>query len=243
MRALFVVVVAELVELVLQVGDGAGGRPGGQPALEGLVEALGLALGLGVAGGSVLLVDAEQRQEVFDGVARAAEAGGGDAAVVGQRAGRGAVLVDSGEEGGDDVVTADGSMGGAGEQVAGVVVEPGQDLDVGRVLKAPVAEVRLPHLVGLGHLKARVGASGALAWLRGDQSGVREDPADRRWRPRLVALALQVPGDRHRPGVQPVGGQLHAQLDHARANLVAGRRRRGLGTARPWLQRVQAPSR
>ena len=45
----------------------------------------GLALGLGVAGGYVLLADAEQRQDVFERVAPAGEPGGVDAAVIGQR--------------------------------------------------------------------------------------------------------------------------------------------------------------
>ena len=52
------------------------------------MEAFGLALGLGVAGGPVLLADTEQRQDVFEGVATAGEAGGVDAAVIGQRARR-----------------------------------------------------------------------------------------------------------------------------------------------------------
>ena len=51
MWAVFVVVVAELVELALQLGErsrGAGWRA--SQRLQGLVEALDLALGLGVAG-------------------------------------------------------------------------------------------------------------------------------------------------------------------------------------------------
>src|SRR5947209_13798117 len=57
----------------------------------------------------------------------------------------------------------------AGEQVAGVIIEPVQDLDIGPVLKAPVDEVRLPHLVWLRHLKPRVGGPWALSGLRADQ--------------------------------------------------------------------------
>ena len=56
-----VVMRAELVELGLQLGDAARRWPGSEPALQGLVEPFGLALGLGVAGGSVLLADAEDR--------------------------------------------------------------------------------------------------------------------------------------------------------------------------------------
>ena len=67
---------------------------GSEPALQGLVEPFGLALGLGVAGGPVLLADAEQRQDVFERVAAAGEPGGVDAAVIGQRAAGGAVFLD-----------------------------------------------------------------------------------------------------------------------------------------------------
>jgi hypothetical protein len=60
-RALFVVVGAELVELALQLGERWGGWSGSQPALQRLVEAFGLALGLRVAGRAVLLDDTEDR--------------------------------------------------------------------------------------------------------------------------------------------------------------------------------------
>ena len=59
MWALFVVVLAELLELALELGDGPGGWSGSEPALQGLVKPLGLALGLGVAGEPVLLPDTE----------------------------------------------------------------------------------------------------------------------------------------------------------------------------------------
>ena len=69
------------------------GWSGSEPALQGLVKALGLALGLRGSGGSVFLADAEEREDVFEGVATAGEAGGIDAAVVAQRAGGSAVVV------------------------------------------------------------------------------------------------------------------------------------------------------
>ena len=47
-------------------------------------------------------------------------------------------------------------MSSAGEQVAGVVIEPVEDLHVGPAGQAPVDEVRLPHFVRLGGLKSRV---------------------------------------------------------------------------------------
>jgi hypothetical protein len=111
-RAVFVVVLAELVELALQLDRGARCRSGGEPALLGLVEALDLALGLRVAGGPVLLADAEQWEEVFERVAAAAEAGGVDPRVVGQGAGRRAVFVDGLQEQRDHVVAGDGLVSG-----------------------------------------------------------------------------------------------------------------------------------
>ena len=120
------------------------------------MEPLGLALGLGVSGGAVLLADTEERQEVFERVAAAAEPGGVDAAVIGQRArlaGRDRSI--DGEERGHDVIAGHGLMGGAGQQVAGVVIKPVEDLHVGPVRQPPVDEVRLPHLVGLGRLEAQ----------------------------------------------------------------------------------------
>jgi hypothetical protein len=138
-----VVVLAERVELVLQLGDVAGGWPGGEPALQ-VVEAFGLALGLRVPRGSVLLANPEQRQDVFERVAPAGEPRGVDAAVIGQGRGWSAVLIHHIKEHGDDVIAGDRLMSGAGQQEAGVVIEPVQDLDINAIGQAPVDEVRLP---------------------------------------------------------------------------------------------------
>jgi hypothetical protein len=85
---------AELVQLGLQLRDAARRWPGPEPALQGLVKPFGLALGLGVAARSVLLADAEDREDVLEGVAAAGEPGGVDAAVVCEGAGRRALLLD-----------------------------------------------------------------------------------------------------------------------------------------------------
>ena len=120
------------------------------------------------------------------------------------------MFVCGGEEGVDDVVAGDRGVGGAAEQVAGVVVEPVEDLDVGAVGEAPVGEVGLPALVGLGGVEAAVGGAGSFAWLGDDQAGGVQDAADRGGRRRPVALVLEVPGDRDRAGVQAVRGELRA---------------------------------
>jgi hypothetical protein len=124
-------VLAEFVELALQLAERPRGRSRSQPALQRLVKSLDLALGLRMSRRPVLLLDAEQRQEALERVAAAAEAGGVDAPIVGQRRGRGAVGIDRRQERGDDLVACDGLVRGQGEQVARVVVEPAQDLDVG----------------------------------------------------------------------------------------------------------------
>jgi hypothetical protein len=141
------------------------------------------------------------------------------------------VLVDRDEERGDDVVAAGGPVRGARQQVAGMVVEPVEDLDVGLVCQAPVRDVGLPGLVGLGCLKAGVGGPRALARLSDDEPGLGEDPADRRRRGRVEAFLLEVPGDRQGPGIRAVAGQFASQLDDPCSDEVRGRGRMRLGAA------------
>jgi hypothetical protein len=62
MRTFFVVDMTKVIELLLQGGDGVGGRLTSQPPFERLVEAFDFALGLGVGRMSVLLVDLERVQ-------------------------------------------------------------------------------------------------------------------------------------------------------------------------------------
>jgi hypothetical protein len=218
--ALLVVVRAELVELALQLHERARRWSGAQPTLLGLMEALGLALGLRMAWRPVLLADTKQRQHVFERVAPAREPGGVDAAVIGERARRRPVSLDHVKELGHDRIPRDRLMGGGRQQVAGVVVQPVQDLDVGPVREAPVDEVRLPHLVRLGHLEAHIRAAGAFAWLGRDQPGPFEDPVDRRRRRRPQPLLLEVPADRHRTTVQPISDQPRSQLNHPAADQI-----------------------
>ena len=80
-----VVDVPETVELGLEVDQISRRGLLGQPLLQCLMEPLHFALGLRMAGMAVLLDDPEDRQEVFEGVLSAAEAGGVHAAVVSQR--------------------------------------------------------------------------------------------------------------------------------------------------------------
>ena len=73
----------------------------------------------------------------------------------------------------------DPAVGGDRQGVAGVIVEPGQDLDVGAVGEAVVGEVGLPGLVRLVGFEADVGGAGPLLGLRGDQPGAVQGAVDR----------------------------------------------------------------
>ena len=123
------------------------------------------------------------------------------------------MLLDDGEEGGNDIVSGDWGVGGAGQQEPGVVIQPVQDLDVGPVGEAPMGEVGLPSLVRLGGLEPDERRLGALARLGGDQAFGVQDAADRGGRGRAVSVLLEMPGDRDRARVMTIGGQLSTQGD------------------------------
>ena len=65
----------------------------------------------------------------------------------------------------------DAEVGGDRQCVAGVVVEPGEDLDVDAVGESVVGEVGLPGFVGLVGFEADVGRLGSLRSVRGDEPG------------------------------------------------------------------------
>ena len=82
-----VVGVEELIDQVLELGDGVGGWPGGQPFLHGLLEPFNLAGGGWMVRPSVFLGDPLFTETGLEGVAAASvtgEPGGVDHAVVGE---------------------------------------------------------------------------------------------------------------------------------------------------------------
>ena len=125
----------------------------------------------------------------------------------------------------DDDFAGDRGVRAGGEQVAGVVVEPVDDLRAGAAGQRPVGEVGLPALVGHGRFEPEVGGAGPLAGLGGDQAGGVQDPADRRGRRDVQPGLLQVPGDGDRAGVPAGRGQLKAGLDDEVADFAFGRLR------------------
>jgi hypothetical protein len=144
---------------------------------------------------------------VVASAAAAGEAGGVDHAVVGQRGGWIAVLGGGLGEGGDHDRCGDAGVRREVQGVAGVVVEPGDDLGVGAGGQPVVGEVRLPGLIGHLGLKAQVGGFGSLARRRGHLSGAGQDPVDGGPRQGDAVMVGQVPADGVRAGVQAGFGE------------------------------------
>ena len=184
-----------------------------------------LAAGGLVIGAGVLLQHAEAVQFGLEAVAAAGaaqaatgQAGGEHHAVVGERGGRDPVCGNGFAELGDHDRTGDPVVGGDTQGVAGVVVEPGQDLGVcSRSAIGPgepvVGEVGLPALVRLFGGEADVGGPRSLLRLRGHQPGGREATCDRGPRDGHPVVMLQVPADGLRARIQPSCGQLLPQFD------------------------------
>jgi hypothetical protein len=183
-RALGVADAGEGVQQGLEAGEGVGlVRLGAEPVLHGLLESFSFPLGLGVVGLAVFLGDAEAAQLVLEGVAAAlaaGQAGGEDHAVVGQGRGRDAVRPARCAEGQQDDRPGDPGMGGDGQGVAGVVIEPGEDLGVRAAGERVAGEVGLPALVGHVCLEPDAGRLGPFGGVGGDQPGPAQVPADGR---------------------------------------------------------------
>ena len=139
------------------------------------------------------------------------------------------MLLAGGAEGQQDGRAGDPVVRGQRERVAGVVVEPGQDLGIGPAGERVVGEVGLPALVGHLGGEPDVGRLRALGRLGGDQALAGQAAADGRRGDLQLVVLLQVPGDGLRPGVQPLAGQLLAQPDDQLDGAGADRGRGGLG--------------
>lgn len=210
MGAAVVVFVGEGVELGLELGQGCGSGLAGEPAFEGLVESFDFAAGGGVIGGGVDLAHAQTVQLGFVLVAAAfaaGESGGEDHAVVGEGGVRDAVFGNGFGEFVGDGGAGDVGVGGDGECVAGVVVDPAQDFGVGAVGEVPVGVVGLPALVGLFGGKADVGRFGSFVGAGCDESSCAEVAADGGDGNAGFVVVSQVPGDGMGSGVESCVGQ------------------------------------
>ncbi len=142
-------------------------------------------------------------------------------------------------ERGHAVVAGDPPEGGAGEQVAGVVVEPGADLDLPSVRQAPVGEVGLPDLVGQQGLEAPPRAARTFVRLGHDETRGVEDTSDGRCRGDGQALPFEVPGDPDRARVEAVAGELDAQGDDPGTADIGRPVRSRMGPPRARLESVK----
>ena len=170
------------------------GSLGGEPILEGLVEAFDFPAGGGVVRSGVFLLDAEFDQAGLEGVAAASvagEPGGVNHPVVSENRGRISLFRGGLVERCDDEVARHAFVGGDREGVAGVVIEPDQDLGVGPVGESVVSEIGLPGLVRKISLEPDEGRARSLLWFRSDQPGSNEPSADsgtRSWRRFTIAV-------------------------------------------------------
>ena len=131
-----VVGVGEFVDERLELVEVVGAGLGFEVFLEGLLETFDFSAGGGVVGRRVLLFDAEVSEPGLEGVAasfHAGEAGGVDHGVVGEHRRGNPVVNTRLVEGVDDDGAGDTPVDGDGQCVAGMVVEPGDDLGCGAV--------------------------------------------------------------------------------------------------------------
>lgn len=217
MGSLLVVDGHEDVDEGLELGDRGWLRGlGSEPVLQGLLEAFDFAAGGGVVRSGVLLVDAEADEFGFEHVAAttaAGEPGGVDEAVVGQGGSGNAVFSACVAERVEHDAAGDAQVRCDGQCCAGVVVEPGDDLDIDGCGEAVVGEVGLPGFVGLLCLETDVGRFRSLRWFGGDELVAGQSPRDRRDRDPDLVVMLEVPGDRVWPGVEALTGELDAHVD------------------------------
>ncbi|MEJ7707570.1 MAG: hypothetical protein WKF82_10070 [Nocardioidaceae bacterium] len=92
------------------------------------------------------------------------------------------------------------------QRVAGVVVEPGDDLGVRAGLavgsgEPVVGEVGLPALIGLVGFKSKIGRLRPRLRLRNDQAESAQVTGDGRRRHHLLMMVVQMPRDGVRSGV------------------------------------------
>ena len=246
MRSSVVVLGGEGLDEGVELRDRGGlGRLGAEPFLQGLLEAFGLAAGGGVSWAGVLLGDVAAGEFGFEGVlasltAVAGQSDGVDHAVVGECGcgdpvpGKGFAECLDHDWGGDPGVRA--HLQG----VAGAVVEPADDLDVGAgsavgTGEPVVGEVGLPGLVRHRGLEPDVGGLRSLLGLGGDQPGPGQVAADGRSRHAVSVVVFEMPGDGLGAGIQSRVGQFladpHDEVDHV--GCECGRGRLGASGAGP----------
>lgn len=149
---------------------------------------------------------------------------------------RAAVFGDGGAEGGQHDRAGDRAVCRDVQGHPGVVVQPGDDLDVGAVGQGHVGEVGLPAFVGLVGFEPSVGALGLLGRGGDDPVVVGQDPGHAGSGDGYRG-AGQVSADRLRAGVVPGGDQPVSFGQHGRHDRLGHGPWAGLGPPRPRFER------
>ena len=141
---------------------------------------------------------------------------------------------------GEDDGAGDAVVSGDAECVAGVVVDPAQDFDVGTVGQLPGGEVGLPAFVGLFSSKADVGRFGPFVRAGFDETGGVQVAADRGHGHLELMVVLRCQAMVWGPASSPLLARVSRSstirsivLCGSRVGLVCGRRERGSNAASP----------
>ena len=117
-----------------------------------------------------------------------------------------------------------------------MVVFEVDDLDLRAVGQSEMGDVGLPALVGQRRFEADEAGLRTLLGLGSDKAPAHEDPPDGRGRRRRMTVALEVPGDGLRPGVEPTLAQPFPQTDDLVFDLVGRTRRAVMRTPRSGFE-------
>nr|WP_241432181.1 hypothetical protein [Ilumatobacter nonamiensis] len=214
---------------MLELGDASWWALGAEPLLHGLLEAFDLAAGGRMIGSRVLLHDTETHQERFEAVASTAAAAGEPGreveAVVGQRRRGNTQLSNGVGERVDHDRCRHPMVCSHREGIAGMIIEPGQHLDVDTIGEADVGHVGLPALVGLFGLEPDVTVPRPLSWGRRHETTSHERAVNRGLRHRHTVMVCEMPTDRSHPRIEPLTRQTSASRDDQIDHLI-GRLRR-----------------
>lgn len=118
-----------------------------------------------------------------------------------------------------------------------MVIEPGEDFDVGSAGESMVCEIGLPGFVWLFCLESDVGGAGFLSGLVIDKFRGAEVPVDCGGGDPDFVVVFEVPGDRVAAGVVAVVGQFVAEANDEADRVGLGAVRAGVGATGPGFER------
>ena len=116
-----------------------------------------------------------------------------------------------GAERGEHDQSSDAGVRGDREGLAGVVVEPGDDLDIDAGGEAVVGEVGLPGFIRLFGFETDVGGLRLLLWFGSDLVCAAHDSVDRRSRDRDLMVMFEVPDNRVGASIEALAGEFGSE--------------------------------